>query len=122
MIEWDVPAPNWAGARTGGNLSVLDAPSPSVLGGAVGSAAREDARALYDARALSSDGLSKNFRPGSRSNSRGETLDQACRLTDALRIFRRQIFYIFAVAFFSFGEGSGGPHALGRAVPADTPL
>lgn len=45
VIEWDVPAPNWAGARTGGNLSVLDAPSPSVLDGAVGSAAREDARA-----------------------------------------------------------------------------
>lgn len=43
VIEWDVPAPNWAGARTGGNLSVLDAPSPSVLDGAVGSAAREDA-------------------------------------------------------------------------------
>lgn len=86
VIEWDVPAPNWAGARTGGNLSVLDAPSPSVLDGAVGSAAREDA--------LSSDGLSKNFRPGSRSNSRGETLDQACRLTDALRIFRRQILYL----------------------------
>lgn len=84
-----MPAPNWAGARTGGNLSVLDAPSPSVLDGAVGSAAREDARALQ--RAPSSDGLSKNFRPGSRSNSRGETLDQACRLTDALRIFRRQI-------------------------------
>lgn len=54
VIEWDVPAPNWAGARTGGNLSVLDAPSPSVLDGAVGSAAREDARAraLYDARAV----------------------------------------------------------------------
>lgn len=53
VIEWDVPAPNWAGARTGGNLSVLDAPSLSVLDGAVGSAAREDARAraLYDARA-----------------------------------------------------------------------
>lgn len=50
VIEWDAPAPNWAGARTGGNLSVLDAPSPSVLDGAVGSAAREDARALYDAR------------------------------------------------------------------------
>lgn len=52
VIEWDVPAPNWAGARTGGNLSVLDAPSPSVLDGAAGSAAREDARAraLYDAR------------------------------------------------------------------------
>lgn len=32
-----------AGARTGGNLSVCpDAPSPSVLGGAAGSAARED--------------------------------------------------------------------------------
>lgn len=50
VIEWDVPAPNWAGARTGGNLSVLDAPSPSVLDGAVGSAAREDARARYNAR------------------------------------------------------------------------
>lgn len=52
VIEWDAPAPNWAGARTGGNLSVLDAPSPSVLDGAVGSAAREDARALYMTRAV----------------------------------------------------------------------
>lgn len=50
VIEWDVPAPNWAGARTGGNLSVLDAPSPSVLDGAVGSAAREDARAITRGR------------------------------------------------------------------------